>query len=88
MLVEVKAQELKRVARGGRCGVRMERESAAKQALWNAVYKEGIVVDFLCPDCQTDAESVQATIKEATLDYNVPPIKDGRGRVRPKLGEP
>lgn len=38
---------------------------------WNVALKDGIVVGFLCPACQTPQENAEAVINEATLDYGL-----------------
>ena len=44
------------------------------------------MLSALCPTCQTPAENAEATINEATLDYEVD--AHGVSRARPKGGEP
>ena len=44
------------------------RNPAAPNA-WNATFKAGRIVGYLCPDCQTPAENAEAEINEATLVY-------------------
>jgi transcription elongation factor Elf1 len=50
---------------------------------WNAIYKAGVLVGVLCPDCQTVEENLEAEINFATTDYH----QDALGRVRgfPKM---
>jgi hypothetical protein len=76
------SRELLERAKCDRCRVRYVKQPTVKQTLWNTVYKKGMVVGFLCPDCQTDAESAEATINEATLHY----VSDAAGYrwARPK----
>lgn len=49
---------------------------------WNATVKRGVVVGFLCPDCQTPEENAEAVVNEATTIYG----RDAHGRFtgRPK----
>lgn len=51
---------------------------------WNVQMSRGVPVGYLCPDCQTPDESVEAEIHQATLDYDVNPL--GRFVARPKGG--
>jgi hypothetical protein len=34
-----------------RCGARYRTQAAAKKKLWNAVFDQGAIAGFLCPDC-------------------------------------
>ena len=36
---------------------------------WNATFGAGVVVGFLCPECQTEEENAETIINEATTDY-------------------
>jgi hypothetical protein len=53
-----------------RCDRRF-REGAADCLEWNGTLKDGRVVGVLCPNCQTDAEYLEAAINEATLTYGI-----------------
>ena len=35
---------------------------------WNVLYKQGLEVGLVCPDCQTDEESLGADVSEALID--------------------
>jgi len=37
---------------------------------WNTVFRQGVVVGLLCPDCQTPEENAEAEINAAGLDYS------------------
>lgn len=37
---------------------------------WNGVFRDGVLVAVLCPDCQTPEENAEAEIHAATLDYH------------------
>ena len=50
-----------------RCG---KTEVAAKAKYWNAVFDEGVITAFLCPDCQTQDEWLEAEVNEAVTDYS------------------
>ncbi|NDJ91469.1 hypothetical protein [Mycolicibacter kumamotonensis] len=50
---------------------------------WNATARQGVIVGYLCPDCQTPEENAEAEINLATLDYFVG--ADGLFRGRPKV---
>lgn len=52
------------VIRCDRCGRRCRRMGD-----WNATVKRGVVVGFLCPDCQTPEEKAEALVNEATTVY-------------------
>jgi hypothetical protein len=43
---------------------------------WNATLRQGVVVGYLCPDCQTPEENAEAAIHEATLVNG----RDAQGR--------
>lgn len=45
---------------------------------WNGVFRSGVMVAAICPDCQTDGDHVEAQANECMLDYRV----GGDGRVR------
>ena len=49
---------------------------------WNVLYKEGLEVGLVCPDCQTDEESLGADVSEALIAG-----RSGQGRhVHPEPG--
>ncbi|KFI55256.1 hypothetical protein [Bifidobacterium callitrichos] len=77
---------MSRVVKCSRCRRRF-RENAADAAQWNVVFKAGRVTGYLCPDCQSDEERLEAQVNEATLDYAHGAIlPDGRAWV-PFKGE-
>lgn len=55
---------------------------------WNCTWKGGRPTgEFLCPDCQTPEEHIEAQVNEATLDYtNATFDEAGRWYVKPKHG--
>lgn len=57
---------MNRVVRCSECHRRMR-----SMAGWNSVFKAGVVVGNLCPDCQTPEQNAEAEINEATLDYGI-----------------
>ena len=76
-----------RTPKCSRCRRRF-RMNAADNDLWNVVFKDGRVTGYLCPDCQTDAEDLEAQVNEATLDYrNGRLLPDGRLWVPFKKGD-
>ena len=50
-----------------RCG---KTEVVAKADYWNVVFDKGVPTGFLCPDCQTQDEWLEAEVNEATTDYS------------------
>jgi hypothetical protein len=50
---------------------------------WNAVFRRGVYVGLLCPDCQTPEENAEAAINQATLEYALD--EHGRPMARPKF---
>lgn len=50
-----------------RCG---KVEFAGNADRWNVVFNMGRVAGFLCPDCQTAEEDIEAQVNEATTDYS------------------
>ena len=67
--------------RCSRCGTRTR---VPKAVGWNATLKQGRIVGYLCPACQTPEENVEAEINLATTNYGI----DAFGRVIgfPKIG--
>ena len=55
------------VIRCDRCGRRYRNPAAFVTDEWNATLRQGVVVGYLCPDCQTPEENAEAAIDEATL---------------------
>jgi Zn finger protein HypA/HybF involved in hydrogenase expression len=51
---------------------------------WNVELKNGKVQWYICPDCQSPEQNVEAEINEATLHYGTLP--DGRIIGFPKEG--
>lgn len=49
---------------------------------WNAITKNGAILGFLCPSCQTPEENAEAEVNESTLNYSMRP--DGRVVGQPK----
>lgn len=39
-------------------------------AAWNVVFDRGTLTGYLCPDCQTEDENLEARFKEITIDYS------------------
>ncbi|KAB8294528.1 hypothetical protein [Bifidobacterium avesanii] len=55
------------------------RMGAKDAEYWNLVFRDGRPTAVLCPDCQTDAEALEAQVNEATLDYRrARVLPDGR----------
>ncbi len=80
----VSAKDLPKVAICDRCRRRPGKRDLDR---WNAVFRDGVVVGFLCPDCQTPEESTEAEINEATIDYGKPiSLSDGRLAHRDPFG--
>ena len=50
-----------------RCG---KTEFLGNAENWNAVYQSGVVTAFICHECQTDEEDLEAQINEATTNYS------------------
>jgi hypothetical protein len=69
--------------RCGGCGARFREQSRAQRELWNATFEGGVIVALTCGECQTPAESAEATIHHATLEYE---RRGGRWVGRPKVG--
>lgn len=63
------------MTRCDRCARRMRSGTG-----WNATFKQGIVVGYLCPECQTPEENSEAEINEATVDYRAGHV-DASGRL-------
>ena len=53
------------VIRCDRCGRRCRNPAAFVTTL-----RQGVVVGYLCPDCQTPEENAEAAIHEATLVFS------------------
>lgn len=74
------ASTKRKVERCTRCRRRMR-----SIAGWNAVFRRGVAVGLLCPDCQTPEENAEAEINEAGLDYSrMRQLPDGRWEVPEK----
>lgn len=43
---------------------------ANDKELWNGDFWHGFLMGIICPDCQTDSESIEAQVNEATFDYS------------------
>jgi len=64
-----------------RCRKRMRRTDG-----WNADFKAGIVVGYLCPSCQSPKENAEAQINESTIDYSTGAVDQfGRLWAKPKV---
>lgn len=48
-----------------RCGRRLRNPEG-----WNVVYNGGLIEGYLCPECQTNEESMEAQVNEALEDYS------------------
>lgn len=74
---------MKTIIKCTRCRRRMRREDG-----WNCTFNAGRPTgEFLCPDCQTPEESIEAKVNEATLDYSSAITVGGRWYVQPKRGD-
>jgi len=51
-----------------RCGKRSTLEQAAAQN-WNTVFDRGRATGYLCHECQTPAENLEAEVNHATIEY-------------------
>ena len=60
------------VIRCGRCNRRYRGQDD-----WNVIGDKGLIVGYLCPDCQTPDENAEAEFNAATLNYS----RDSQGRV-------
>ena len=49
-----------------RCG---KAEFVGNAKLWNVDFNKGVPTCFICPDCQTQEEFIEAEVNEATTDY-------------------
>ncbi len=58
----------KRAIRCARC--RRRYRNPHENDGWNATVKRGVVIGYLCPDCQTPEENAEAAINEATTNYS------------------
>jgi hypothetical protein len=74
------AKEKKKIQRCDRCKRRQRNNS--QWGDWVVMVKQGIPVEFVCPDCLTDEENAMVAFGEATLDVRVFP--DGVIRERTK----
>ena len=63
--------------RCSRCGRLLRDAPGVDALLWNVAARNGCAVGFLCPDCQADAEGIEAQANEAVLDYS----RDSHGRM-------
>ncbi|MFJ1936653.1 hypothetical protein ACIOGZ_28835 [Kitasatospora sp. NPDC088160] len=62
-----------------RCG--RSRERADNLAVWNDVWKRGVLTGYICPGCQTSEEAVEAAVNATLVDYSMARIgMDGRAR--------
>lgn len=50
-----------------RCG---KPEFVGNAKLWNVVYDAGVPTCFICPECQTQDEFLEAEVNEALTDYS------------------
>ncbi len=50
-----------------RCG---KPEFVGNAKLWNVAFDTGVPTCFICPDCQTREEFLEAEVNEATMDYS------------------
>ena len=53
----------KKVVKCSRCGKRMRRMDG-----WNAVFKNGSAVAFVCPDCLTEWERLEMVVNASILE--------------------
>ena len=52
-----------------RCG-KSEFLAFAAEQQWNYTADKGHIVGFLCHDCQTDEEDLEAQVNESLIDYS------------------
>lgn len=50
-----------------RCG---KSEFVGNAGLWNVVYDAGVATCFICPDCQTQDEFLEAEVNDSLTDYS------------------
>ena len=55
---------------------RRYRHGGADAHLWNVEFAHGIPLRLLCPECQTEMQSLEAEVNAAMLSYGV----DAQGR--------
>lgn len=56
---------------------------------WNTMWKQGVLVGFVCPDCQTPEESLEARVNQSVYDYDrMQSDPDGRMRLPLKGAQP
>ena len=48
---------------------RCNRRARGAMTGWNANLVKGVIIDYLCPNCQTPAEDLEAQVNEATTTY-------------------
>lgn len=75
---KIQVNELPKLARCSRCERRMRNRQSTD---WNVNVRQGAIIGFLCPDCQTPEENAEAEINMSTLDYGL----DGSGRLIGRL---
>lgn len=66
-----------------RCG-KVEFAGMATAQKWNVTVKDGIISGFLCHECQTDEEDIEAQVNESLIDYSKGFV-DEQGRLRAPL---
>lgn len=65
-----------RCSRCSRCHRRLRQDNG-----WNVTVQAGVVVGYLCPDCQTPGENAEAEVNEATTVYGT----DQHGRLTGRI---
>ena len=60
--------EIMSTAKCQRCGCLYQDSNNKEQ--WNMDLWHGMLMGFICPDCQTDEESIEAETNAATVDYS------------------
>lgn len=64
-----------------RCDRRRRRMRGANTG-WNSTVKQGIIVGYTCPNCQTPEENAEAEINAATTEYSLDAFGRHIGRMK------
>ena len=66
-MIETRRLQPHDIVECARCG---KIEFAGNAEGWNTVFDMGVIAGFLCPECQTPEEDLEAQVNEATIDYS------------------
>lgn len=64
-LKQMTMQQAVRRGRCSRCDKRIHKDVMA-----NVTVKHGVIVGFLCSNCQTGEEQIEAAVNESLIDYS------------------